>query len=479
MSFSLRRRLNWIVLGLILVSWVTSAVLTAAYARRVVNEQIDRQLVQYADLVDYVTHIFAHQMGDDVDEMLPWLGKELDSGRLVPLIIQDRLARDDWVDPALNIWMGDELIATLENSPQFPRPTTEGFSYPLAPDGSGRHWRLLSRFNETTQLWQVVGFEMGQAQWALLRIGARILVPLLVILPLSLVLMYFGVSRALGPVNRLVNQIRQRNPRALDPLEVESVPREIEPLVVSLNSLLQRLSYALESEQRFTANAAHELMTPLTAIKTEVQLCQRRMPDQASRELLDRVVARVDRASHTVEQLLTLARIDPDAPLQEQEVVLSMLLTEVLVDTAHLASNAQLAPVISVPESVTLTGNGEALAILLRNLLVNAFRYATPGTEVSISLVQTTDRLELSICNECAPLSAGEFRRITDRFYRVPGSVGLGAGLGLSIVSRIAQQHGARFTATPFKDGQGFCARVSFSPSLSRELHPAGQVHSS
>ena len=224
-----------------------------ASARRVVSEQIDRQLVQYADLVDYVTHIFAHQMGDDVEEMLPWLRKELNSDRLVPLIIQDRLTQEDWVDPGLNIWMGDELIATLENSPQFPRPTQEGFSHSHSPDGSGRDWRLLARYNESTQLWQVVGFEMGKAQEALLRGVARMLVPLLVILPLSLVLLYFGVSRALGPVNRLVNQIRRRNPRALDPLQVESVPREIEPLVVSLNSLLQRLGYALESEQRFTA----------------------------------------------------------------------------------------------------------------------------------------------------------------------------------------------------------------------------------
>ncbi len=179
--------------------------------------------------------------------------------------------------------------------------------------------------------------------------------------------------------------------------------------------------------------------------------------------MLDRIAARVDRAGHTVEQLLTLARLDPEAPFTLHALDLRALLVEAVAETAHLAAERDLVLALAEGDPVMVEGNEEALAIMLRNLLTNAFRYALAGSTVGIEL-STGDPVALSICNDCRPLSAREFERVGERFYRVPGSAGVGAGLGLSIVRRIAEGHGARFSAGPSRDGGGFCARVSFPP---------------
>ena len=144
------------------------------------------------------------------------------------------------------------------------------------------------------------------------------------------------------------------------------VPTEVAGVVTSINALMERLAFALEAEQRFTANAAHELTTPLAAIKAEVQLCQRQLRDTAAAGLLRGISDRVDRASHTVEQLLTLARLDPELPLPCVPVPLPALLVEALADTGHLARANDLTIDLSAGPEITVSGNVEALAILIR-----------------------------------------------------------------------------------------------------------------
>jgi signal transduction histidine kinase len=183
--------------------------------------------------------------------------------------------------------------------------------------------------------------------------------------------------------------------------------------------------------------------------------------------MLARIAERVDRASHTVEQLLTMARFDPDLPQPMPPVRLRALLLEVLAETAHLARDRGLEVVLEEGEDVVVSGSQESLAIMMRNLLVNAFRYASDASTVAVRL-DGDQPLVLQVCNDCPALSASQFDNICERFYRVPGSAGQGAGLGLSIVSRIASQHGADFTVGPrYASGEGFCARVQFIASTS------------
>lgn len=459
MTISLRKRLIGTLLLFTLAAWLASAVLSGFYAARVLLAQVDRQLEQYVDLVNYVTQVFDRQMEAGIPLTEAWLQREGGADRSSPLIINAQLTEE--AAPALNIFLDGRLWAVLEDSPRFATPSQEGFSFLRLEEPESR-WRLLARYDERTELWILVGLELDEARWALFANLAKTLFPLLIILPLTIALLYYGVTRGLRPLRKLTSQIQDRSPRALDPVVPGEVPEEIVPVVDSLNDLLQRLSHALEAEQRFTANAAHELLTPLAAVKAEVQLCQRRMVDSENARMLDRIAARVDRASHTVDQLLTMARVDPDAPLPTAPVPLQRLVADTLAETAHLARERELEIDLDEGEETSIDGNREALAILLRNLLVNAFRYATPGSRVSIGVGKDKGGVALAVGNACAPLSEQEFAQLEDRFYRVPGSSGLGAGLGLSIVRRIADQHGAQFSVGPAADGSGFLARVVF-----------------
>ena len=472
MTISLRKRLLWILLALILVTWGTSTLVTGIYAGRVMSAQVDRQLEQYSDLVHFITRVFSRQADEGLPLAGPWSIEDLAPGLAEPIIVEGSM--DTTLAPALNIWLGDSLMAVLESSPRFDKPQAEGLSYVHRVEDDS-HWRVLSRFDESTGLWTLVGIEVDAARRAMLGIFGRATFPLLVVLPLTIAMLYLGISRGLSPLNALAEQISRRSPRALDPVDSSDVPGEIQPVVDSLNSLLERLAYAIESEQRFTANAAHELMTPLAAIKTEVQLCQRQLDDPVGQKMLERIALRVDRASHTVEQLLTLARLDPDAPLPETELDLRRLLTEVAAETGHLAASRHVTPAVEVAGvgPALVKGSEEWLAILFRNLLINAFRYALEGSEVRIGLECREKSVFVEICNPCKPLSPEEFTRVSARFYRVPGSEGMGAGLGLSIVSRVANLHGAVFEARPERDGAGFCATLEFSRLVTPELRQA------
>ena len=456
MTPSLKWRLVWILLGLILFTWLVSALLLYASSDEVLEEQIDIQLQQYSHLVVYISRVFARQIDAGLPLYESWKDNPLQALRQRPLVVARPEA--DTLAPAGNIWLGGKLIAIMAGSPRFEQPVRDGFSYQDAPDGAV--WRTRSQYDAVSELWLTVGIEVAPARQAMWHTLLRGLAPLLIVLPLTLVVVYGGVLRGLVPLRSLVRQIARRRPGQLNPMPTADVPAEVAGVVTSINALLERLTFALDAEQRFTANAAHELTTPLAAIKAEVQFCQRQLRDTPTAVLLGGIAARVDRASHTVEQLLTLARLDPEAPLECEPVPLRALLVEVLADTGHLASANNLSVEFPDGPELTVNGNAEALAILLRNLLVNAFRYAVPGSTVHVSLVQA-EAAQLEICNACAPLSPDEFRQVGHRFYRVPGTVPTGAGLGLSIVERIAALHHARFSTGPWQGGEGFCARLT------------------
>ncbi|MEE4144121.1 MAG: histidine kinase dimerization/phospho-acceptor domain-containing protein, partial [Halieaceae bacterium] len=321
---SLKTRLVLILLALTLVAWVASALLTFAFTSRVMLEQVDRQLEQYADLLNYITAVFARQVDEGLPLSEPWLSGRFETAHLDPIVI--KAPTGDKLNPALNIWLNGNLIAVMADSPRFDRPGVQGFSFedPGAREGN---WRVLTRYDELTGLWLQVGIETRGARKAMLGMLGRALLPLLVVLPLTVALLYFGVGRGLKPLKALAGQIAMRNPALLDPVDPRGAPTELQGIVSSLNELLQRLALALEGEQRFTANAAHELLTPLAAIKTEVQLCQLQLDDKRAAAMLARISQRVDRASHTVSQLLTLARLDPDESLAGSTVSLHSLLT--------------------------------------------------------------------------------------------------------------------------------------------------------
>ena len=279
----------------------------------------------------------------------------------------------------------------------------------------------------------------------------RSVLPLLAVGPLLAVAMGWLITRSLRPLQRLATQVRARDAAALAPLPEHELPAEAAPLVQSLNALLARLGQALDSQRAFVADAAHELRSPLTALKLQAQGV-RRAPDDASRQAaIDALVTGVDRAARLVEQLLALARSEPGAPpVAHAPVALAPLLQTLLADLAPLAESRNIQLSLDAPgdpQASTVAGDAAALAILARNLIDNALRYTPPGGEVLVSVVQRSECMLLRVEDSGPGIPTAERDRVFDRFVRGAQNGGnSGSGLGLAIVRAIAERHGAHVT---------------------------------
>ncbi len=460
MAISLRRRLIVILMGLILAIWLISVVVTAMIAQQMTARQMERQLTHYMDMSE---HTLTNILGDRaIADYFQRRSRPVGSD---PHVTRMEGFGSQGNEQATNLWFGKSQILIGKNAPQFPPPESEGMiTTRLKQGGDGSLWRILYRYSPEFGVWQAAGIDMERVQ----NLGDvtfwRVILPLLIILPVTAGILFWGVGRGLRPLNQLAEKIATRNPHALDPIDTTDVPAEMKPVVASLNGLLDRLERALASEQRFTSNAAHELQTPLAAIKAEVQRSQRQTSDEDTRIMLERIAARVSRGIETVSQLLTLARLDPDQEFEREAIDLNDLLIEVMAEVGALASDRQIEISVDLKDDppVRVRGNSDWLQIMIRNLLVNAIQHSIAPGEVAVSLEQLGDRARLVITNDCEPIGEGEFNRLLERFYRPPGGNGQGVGLGLSIAQRIAQLHGAELHLRSRRDTKGFEAEVRF-----------------
>jgi two-component system OmpR family sensor kinase/two-component system sensor histidine kinase QseC len=250
----------------------------------------------------------------------------------------------------------------------------------------------------------------------------------------------------------------------LRPLSTGNLPREIEPLVGELNRLLGRLQEAFAAQRAFISDAAHELRSPLTALRLQLQLLDR-APDEAARlEARSRLGAAVARAIHLVEQLLTLARSDPQELAGDFAAVdLAAVAAEGIADTHDLALARGIDLGLDAAPPVPVRGDREALRILVRNLVDNAVRYTPPGGSVQVRCRPAAGGAVIEVSDTGPGIPAADRERVFDRFYRRTASQGDGTGLGLAIVKSIAEHHGAR-VALAEAPGGGLQATVSFPP---------------
>lgn len=460
---SLHRRLVLILLSLILASWLVSVVITALYAKQTLIQQIDQQLVHYMDVSN-------HSMGTIYED--PKIIKHFQA-KAVRLSSEPGVSRvrgfgSQGRELATNLWFKSTQVLVGNAAPAFPAPEGDGIiEADVVHDGETSTWRVLYRYDQSLDIWLATGFNMASVASMGRTAILRSVFPLFIILPLTIVILFWGVGRGLRPLGQLAEKIAARQPSALEPIDLMDVPKEIQPVVSSLNGLLDRLQRALVSERRFTSNAAHELQTPLAAIKAEVQRSQRMVSDLDSRRMLERIEVRVSRATETVRQLLTLARLDPEQEFRREPIPMNHVVIELMAEEGHWAADRQLDIEILEDPEVTVQGHMEWVTILIRNLLNNAFKYAVNGSVVQISLKENASGVVLSVANDCEPISDTEFHHLTDRFYSLPGRESGGVGLGLSIARRIADLHGATLSLQSRSEGRGFRAEVRFSDGLS------------
>lgn len=283
----------------------------------------------------------------------------------------------------------------------------------------------------------------GQLAW-------RTVLPTALMLPLLALIVWWVVSRSLKPVDRVRRQLADRAAQDLAPVTEPDLPSEVQPLVAEFNALLARVRQAFEAQQRFVADAAHELRSPLAALKLQLQSL-RRAPDEAARaQALERLGAGIDRASHLIEQLLALARQEGAAqalPAPPQVLALDALCREAVVhatDLAQARGQTHMDLGLGRCDPVRVMGHPEALHMLMRNLLDNALKYGRQ--RVDMSLVHEGDQALLVVEDDGPGIPVAERERVLARFYRAEAQAtqASGSGLGLAIVSSIAQAHGAR-----------------------------------
>ncbi|QYD68525.1 two-component sensor histidine kinase [Paraburkholderia edwinii] len=298
-------------------------------------------------------------------------------------------------------------------------------------------------------------------------VALRTLWPLIVLLPLLGVAVWAVVGRGLAPLRRVTGALDTRHPEALDPLPDARLPLEVRPLVRALNGLLERLAAALDTQKAFVADAAHELRTPLAAVQIQAQLVARAHDDAERSEALVDLQAGVTRATRLAEQLLALARAEPDGREAAKPVDLDALLHDCVMAYTPLAGKRGVDLGIERNETAHVRGDPEALRVLFNNLIDNATKYTPSGGRVDVCVFMKDGHPVVKIGDSGPGIPLEERTRVFDRFYRVGEGANrvrtdiAGSGLGLAIVRRIALQHHAVVTLGDSKAG-GLLVTVTF-----------------
>lgn len=433
---SIRRRLlAWLALGLPLL-WLGSAGLSYLTARYEVNELFDTEQVLFAQFLASVD-VRARQAGADILPQRPQELKDLFDNDLTG----GEIDADDFAFQ-LRDAQGRLRLADSKHTPLPVRTDYTGFADVRIDKTLWRVYYLSDRAGDVSV---AVGQKLRERTSLARVLVLGQLAPWLLTMPLVLGWIWLGVRRGLRPLHQLTGQIARQQPAHLTPLDTGNIPDEIAPLVQALNALLVRLNETLDSERRFTADAAHELRTPLAALRVQVEVAQLASSPQARRKALGQTVVGIDRATRLVSQLLTLARLEHNPQVLAGDTEMLELARQQLRD----ASDAATERGVRCEWPLTLPRwrhpvNPALLDVLLRNLVDNAVRYTPAGGRVWL---EDAGNGWLTLANEAPDtLDAATLARLGERFFRPAGQSASGSGLGLSIAQRAARLCGLELT---------------------------------
>lgn len=435
MNPSIRRRLLVILLPAIAFAWLVSAITSYFDSLYEQGRVFDAQLAQAAKVLMLLA---IHEYEENA--LMPSKGalkQALNDERAAQVShpYENRLIFQVWQLPA------KQLVLHSEHAPILPL-SEKLYGYSDTSFGNDL-WRVFTITNEEYKIRVDVAENYAGREELARIIAIRVLIPLFVVIPILALVLWFAVGRALFPLRRLALEVKRRKPAHLDPVNAHDAPVEITPLVESLNTLFERLQNTFQNERRFTADAAHELRTPLAGIKTQAQVALRDRNEQHRRKALQHLIIGVDRTSRLVEQLLTLARLDPETGIVDPKSVrLGKLASEVIADLAPLAFEKRIDISMTDQCHKELVMHEDAMSILIRNLVDNALRYTPQGGIVEVSIKEQGDDVVLSVADNGPGIPEEERPKVLERFYRLT-QTGVGSGLGLSIVLRIAQLHRA------------------------------------
>lgn len=434
--WSLRRRLLAAILAASTVLWLASIATLTAIAWQETGEVFDDALEESAYMLMTAT--------TDLDAR----------GLLAPLppLGGDGVRR---VDMQYQIVTAGQVVQRTAGAPR--QPFVGGFDddhgfADLRVDGDD--WRVFVVRDEARRFEVQVGQRAEKRRDILEELGEALWMPVLGFLVLLALVCWWLTGRVLAPLRRTAAAIAAKTPDDLARVAVEGQPRELLPIVGALNGVLARLESALQAERRFTADAAHELRTPLAGLHMHVQLLQRQHPELASS--FSRLRQDIGRLAALVDSLLTLARLDPlaRAQLASQAVALQPLFERLGAEYAEEAARRGID--LGLHSGIdAVRADPQMLEIVLRNLIGNALRYCPAGSRVEVGASRHGGHDRIVVRDDGPGVDSASMRRLSERFFRVLGQEEGGSGLGLSIVRRIAELHGIALGFEAGLDGRG------------------------
>lgn len=452
---SLQRRLLLYLLICAPLVWVVALLVSVQTTRHEVNELFDTELIRLARQVQVTL-----RPGHD-PEQPPMPGPPGDTGE------------SDVTDLAVAVWdrQGRRLLADREGVLLPRRAEAVGFVDSVLEQEVWRVYYLQSRDGQ----WLVAaGQKAYERDEIIFDLALGHLVPWLLMLPVLLAAMAWAVRRSLAPLRELTHELQFRDAQDLRPVSAARAPTELQPVVGAINGLLGRVGAAFERERRFTADAAHELRTPLAVLRAQWDVLRRARDEEERSRAESQLSAGLVRLDRLVNQLLSLSRIEARgaAPDGVDEIDWAALVEQAVNDCLPLVERRDIELELEPSASgrpLPLQGDPTLLGVMLRNLLDNAVRYAPRGTLVRLRL--RPERLEIE--NDGDPIPPERAARLGERFLRPDGQEETGSGLGVSIAQSVAAQHGLVLQYGPREDGRGTRVVVARQPRSGRPAAPA------
>jgi two-component system, OmpR family, sensor histidine kinase QseC len=440
---SLQRRLLLYLLICAPVVWGVALLVSAQRARQEVNELFDTEIIRLALQVQ-ATLVAAAAPG----QILP---------------TPPSAGEADLRDLAIAVWdrQGQLMLVDREGVQLPRRADATGF---VDMSLGGESWRVYYLQSQDGE-WLVAAGQRGDERDELVRdlVGSQLL-PWLLVLPVLLLAIAWAVRRALQPVRMLTSELQGRSADDLRPVPVNHAPQELQPMLVAMNGLFTRIESTLQRERRFTADAAHELRTPLAVLRAQWDVLRRATGEDERRHAETQLNAGMDRMDRLVTQMLALSRLESTDRLPPaQALQWTPLVEQAFSDVLPLAERRRIEldcewPAAAMPP-MPLQGDPDLMTVLLRNLLDNAVRYAPEGSTVRMRF--GADRLAIE--NDGAALPPDVLAQLGQRFRRVDGQAESGSGLGVSIAQRIAALHGLTLRYRPRADGRGVVADLEMA----------------
>lgn len=443
---SIRKRLLLSLIGLIAITWLGIFILVNRDATHELEEIYDASLAQNARI------------------LFGLLRQEIKEGEVE--MLRNIELSDNFQHPyELNIAFAanlGRLILQSKDAPDFLTELPEGFSdYTF----DGQQWRVFTLRDKGNGLIIHTAQKLAAREELVSYLIKDTLSVIMLILPLLGLFIWLGISRSLKPLKQLVDEAGAMDPLSLRPFDINDAPAEVAPLIKALNQLLQRLNRAIENERRFTADAAHELRTPLAGLKIQLQVALRATDEGQKSKAMNQALLGIDRTTHLVNQLLTLARADREniTTLTFESVDLVELAEKAVSGLEQSAKQHQisLATHFEQPE-YRVNGEPTMLQILLRNLLENAIKYTTAPGKAGIRIRDETDKVRVEVWDTGPGIDRETLDLMFQRFRRGEQNASNGSGLGLSIVKRIAEIHAAEIDVADADASNGFSIAVLF-----------------